>query len=149
MRDDKEKMIKGRISFWKNEFETRLWTKLLSSLFLFLSSTNGYVCLMFHRRDSHIIEMQLSEWSQQPDDVCNSSTFNSHSTPYTTFISKFNYQSLLLTLVTTLLCAFAAISMSSFPSLLRLEEISFPFPSRSSRRTKIFLSLSLFIYVYI
>ncbi|KAK1123682.1 hypothetical protein K0M31_008380 [Melipona bicolor] len=42
---------------------------------------------MFHRRDSHIIELQLSEWSQQPDDVCNSSTFNSHSTPYTTFIT--------------------------------------------------------------
>lgn len=52
---------------------------------------------MFHRRDSHIIEMQLSEWSQQPDDVCNSSTFNSHSTPYTTFISKFNYQSFINT----------------------------------------------------
>ncbi|XP_068986355.1 uncharacterized protein [Bombus flavifrons] len=52
-----------------------------------LDCTNGYVCLMFHRRDSHIIELQLSEWSQQPDDVCNSSTFNSHSTPYTTFIT--------------------------------------------------------------
>ncbi|OAD57436.1 hypothetical protein WN48_01987, partial [Eufriesea mexicana] len=48
----------------------------------------GYVCLMFHRRDNHIIEMQLSDWSQQPDDVCNSSTFNSHSTPYTTFITS-------------------------------------------------------------
>ncbi|XP_046145131.1 uncharacterized protein LOC114871505 isoform X3 [Osmia bicornis bicornis] len=52
-----------------------------------LDCTNGYVCLMFHRRDDHVIEMQLSEWSQQPDDVCNSSTFNSHSTPYTTFIA--------------------------------------------------------------
>nr|XP_012139271.1 PREDICTED: uncharacterized protein LOC100884026 isoform X4 [Megachile rotundata] len=51
-----------------------------------LDCTNGYVCLMFHRRDDHVIEMQLSEWSQQPDNVCNSSTFNSHSTPYTTFI---------------------------------------------------------------
>lgn len=49
---------------------------------------NGYVCLMFHRRDDHIIEMQLSEWSPQPDNVCNSSTFNSHSTPYTTFITS-------------------------------------------------------------
>ncbi|XP_053982223.1 uncharacterized protein LOC128892926 [Hylaeus anthracinus] len=53
-----------------------------------LDCNNGYVCLMFHRRDDHIIEMQLSEWSQQPDDVCNSSTFNSHSTPYTTFITS-------------------------------------------------------------
>ncbi|XP_076397641.1 uncharacterized protein LOC100884026 isoform X2 [Megachile rotundata] len=52
-----------------------------------LDCTNGYVCLMFHRRDDHVIEMQLSEWSQQPDNVCNSSTFNSHSTPYTTFIA--------------------------------------------------------------
>lgn len=43
---------------------------------------------MFHRRDEHVIEMQLSEWGQQPDDICNSSTFNSHSMPYTTFISK-------------------------------------------------------------
>lgn len=32
--------------------------------------------------------MQLSKWSQQPDDVCNSSTFNSHSTPFTTFITS-------------------------------------------------------------
>ncbi|XP_043252057.1 uncharacterized protein LOC122397169 [Colletes gigas] len=47
---------------------------------------NGYVCLMFHRRNDHIIEMQLSEWSHQPDDVCNSSTF--HLTPYTTFITS-------------------------------------------------------------
>lgn len=53
-----------------------------------LDCTNGYVCLMFHRRDNHIIEMQLSEWSQQPDDVCNSTMFNSHSTPYTTFITS-------------------------------------------------------------
>ncbi|XP_076757456.1 uncharacterized protein LOC143427313 [Xylocopa sonorina] len=53
-----------------------------------LDCSNGYVCLMFHRRDSHIIEMQVSEWSQQPDDVCNSSMFNSHSTPYTTFITS-------------------------------------------------------------
>lgn len=136
-------MIKGRISFWKNEFETRLWTKLLSSLFLFLSSTNGYVCLMFHRRDSHIIEMQLSEWSQQPDDVCNSSTFNSHSTPYTTFISKFNYQSLLLTLVTTLLCAFAAIFV---PSFLASKKISISIVQENENFP---LSLSLYICIYI
>ncbi|XP_047353947.1 uncharacterized protein LOC124950759 [Vespa velutina] len=49
---------------------------------------NGYVCIMFHKRDEHVIEMQLSKWSQQPDDVCNSSTFNSHSTPFTTFITS-------------------------------------------------------------
>ncbi|XP_076684743.1 uncharacterized protein LOC143377407 [Andrena cerasifolii] len=53
-----------------------------------LDCKNGYVCLMLHRRNDHVIEMQLSEWSQQPDDVCNSSTFNSHSTPYTTFITS-------------------------------------------------------------
>lgn len=53
-----------------------------------LFSKNGYVCVMFHRRDEHVIEMQLSEWGQQPDDVCNSSMFNSHTIPYTTFISK-------------------------------------------------------------
>ncbi|KYQ47131.1 hypothetical protein ALC60_13877 [Trachymyrmex zeteki] len=51
---------------------------------------NGYVCVMFHRRDEHVIEMQLSEWGQQPDDICNSSTFNSHTMPYTTFISNKN-----------------------------------------------------------
>ncbi|KYM75816.1 hypothetical protein ALC53_13881 [Atta colombica] len=49
---------------------------------------NGYVCVMFHRRDEHVIEMQLSEWGQQPDDICNSSTFNSHTMPYTTFITS-------------------------------------------------------------
>ncbi|XP_078041794.1 uncharacterized protein LOC144472508 [Augochlora pura] len=49
---------------------------------------NGYVCLMLHRRDEHVIEMQLSEWSKQPDYVCNSSTFNSHSRPYTTYITS-------------------------------------------------------------
>ncbi|KAI4501038.1 hypothetical protein M0802_003841 [Mischocyttarus mexicanus] len=49
---------------------------------------NGYVCIMFHKRDEHVIEMQLSKWSQQPEDVCNSSTFKSHSTPFTTFITS-------------------------------------------------------------
>ncbi|XP_020284906.1 uncharacterized protein LOC109855264 [Pseudomyrmex gracilis] len=49
---------------------------------------NGYVCIMFHKRDEHVIEMQLSEWGQQPDDICNSSTFNSHTMPYTTFITS-------------------------------------------------------------
>ncbi|EFN82303.1 hypothetical protein EAI_09278 [Harpegnathos saltator] len=53
-----------------------------------LFSKNGYVCIMFHRRDEHVIEMQLSEWGQQSDDICNSSTFNSHSMPYTTFITS-------------------------------------------------------------
>ncbi|KAK2583583.1 hypothetical protein KPH14_009527 [Odynerus spinipes] len=49
---------------------------------------NGYVCIMFHKRDEHVIEMQLSKWSQQPDEVCNSTTFNSRSTPFTTFITS-------------------------------------------------------------
>ncbi|XP_029158756.1 uncharacterized protein LOC114931019 isoform X1 [Nylanderia fulva] len=49
---------------------------------------NGYVCVMFHRRDEHVIEMQLSEWRQQADDICNSSTFNLHTMPYTTFITS-------------------------------------------------------------
>ncbi|XP_066584217.1 uncharacterized protein [Prorops nasuta] len=48
---------------------------------------NGYVCMMFHRRDEHVIEMQQSQWSQEPENVCNSSTFNAHSPPYTTFIT--------------------------------------------------------------
>ncbi|XP_076221322.1 uncharacterized protein LOC116424529 isoform X2 [Nomia melanderi] len=53
-----------------------------------LDCKNGYVCLVLHRRDDHVIEMQLSEWSEQPDFVCNSSTFNSHSRPYTTYITS-------------------------------------------------------------
>ncbi|XP_017793825.1 PREDICTED: LOW QUALITY PROTEIN: uncharacterized protein LOC108575519 [Habropoda laboriosa] len=51
-----------------------------------LDCTNGYVCLMFHRRDNHIIELQLSEWGQQPD-VCDSTTFSNQSMPYMTFIT--------------------------------------------------------------
>ncbi|XP_070154200.1 uncharacterized protein [Polyergus mexicanus] len=49
---------------------------------------NGYVCVMFHRRDEHVIEMQLSEWRQQFDDICNTSTFDSRTMPYTTFITS-------------------------------------------------------------
>ncbi|XP_015171303.1 PREDICTED: uncharacterized protein LOC107063752 isoform X2 [Polistes dominula] len=49
---------------------------------------NGYVCIMFHKRDEHVMEMQLSKWSKEPDDVCNSTTFNSYSTPFTTFITS-------------------------------------------------------------
>ncbi|KOC61835.1 hypothetical protein WH47_06179 [Habropoda laboriosa] len=41
---------------------------------------------MFHRRDNHIIELQLSEWGQQPD-VCDSTTFSNQSMPYMTFIT--------------------------------------------------------------
>ncbi|XP_012267642.2 uncharacterized protein LOC105692780 isoform X2 [Athalia rosae] len=50
---------------------------------------NGYVCLVFHRRDGHVIEMQQSEtWSQQSEDACKTSGFNPLSAPYTTFITS-------------------------------------------------------------
>ncbi|XP_046742888.1 uncharacterized protein LOC124409356 [Diprion similis] len=51
--------------------------------------TNGYVCLVFHKRDGHVIEMQQSKmWSQQAEDACKPSGFNPLSAPYTTFITS-------------------------------------------------------------
>ncbi|XP_023315059.1 uncharacterized protein LOC106652588 [Trichogramma pretiosum] len=50
--------------------------------------TNGYVCMVFHRRDDHVMELQQSQnWSQQDDEACKLSSFNPLSAPYTTFIT--------------------------------------------------------------
>ncbi|XP_023290432.1 uncharacterized protein LOC105703987 [Orussus abietinus] len=50
---------------------------------------NGFVCLVFHKRDDHIIEVQQSKpWTQHPDEACRSSTFTPHTAPYTTFITE-------------------------------------------------------------
>ncbi|XP_014203491.1 uncharacterized protein LOC106635848 [Copidosoma floridanum] len=50
--------------------------------------TNGFVCMVFHKRDDHVIEMQQSQkWTQQDVDACEHGTFDPLSVPYTTFIT--------------------------------------------------------------
>ncbi|XP_031777075.1 uncharacterized protein LOC100678593 isoform X4 [Nasonia vitripennis] len=50
--------------------------------------TNGFVCVVFHKRDDHVIEMQQSQnWTQQEDEACKPSVFEPLSAPYTTFIT--------------------------------------------------------------
>lgn len=47
---------------------------------------SGYVCMVFYKRDSHVIEIQQSEdYHDNPDDACNS--FDPTTTPFTTLIT--------------------------------------------------------------
>ncbi|XP_015836364.1 uncharacterized protein LOC103313387 isoform X2 [Tribolium castaneum] len=47
---------------------------------------SGYVCMMFYKRDSNVIELQQSEnYAENPDDAC--ANFNPTTTPYTTLIT--------------------------------------------------------------
>ncbi|KAJ8688367.1 hypothetical protein QAD02_024162, partial [Eretmocerus hayati] len=48
---------------------------------------NGFVCIVLHKRDDHVIEMQQAlNWTQEADDACKPNVFNPFSAPYTTFI---------------------------------------------------------------
>jgi hypothetical protein len=50
-------------------------------------SDSGYVCMVFYKRDSNVIELQQSEkYFENPDEAC--ANFNPTTTPYTTLISK-------------------------------------------------------------
>ncbi|XP_058793493.1 uncharacterized protein LOC131665560 isoform X1 [Phymastichus coffea] len=51
--------------------------------------TNGFVCMVFHKRDDHVIELQQSQnWTPQEDgDACKPSIFDPLSAAYTTFIT--------------------------------------------------------------
>lgn len=57
---------------------------------LFLCSDSGYVCMVFHKRDTNVIEIQQTEnYVGNPDDAC--ADFDPNTTPHTTLISKKKY----------------------------------------------------------
>lgn len=54
----------------------------------FLRSDSGYVCMVFHKRDTNVIEIQqTSEFEENPDDACRK--FNPVTTPFTSLVSEF------------------------------------------------------------
>ena len=61
---------------------------LIKMRYVFCYSSNGFVCLVFHKRDDNVIEMQQSDWSEQEDEVCKHPFFKPLTAPYTTFISE-------------------------------------------------------------
>lgn len=49
---------------------------------------SGYACLIFYRRDGHVIELQQSvNRTQIPEEACHSNNFNAQLLPYTTLIT--------------------------------------------------------------
>jgi hypothetical protein len=45
-------------------------------VFLRLNSQSGYVCMVFYRRDSHVVEFQAGEAAPAPDEACSAYYFN-------------------------------------------------------------------------
>ncbi|PNF18768.1 hypothetical protein B7P43_G03335 [Cryptotermes secundus] len=49
---------------------------------------SGYVCMVFYRRDGHVIELQQSnKWVRVPEEACQPQTFNPVILPYITLIT--------------------------------------------------------------
>lgn len=48
----------------------------------------GYICMIFYQRTHHVVELQMSNFSENTDDVCSPSTFDRSSTPYVTLITS-------------------------------------------------------------
>ncbi|XP_063216849.1 uncharacterized protein LOC134527831 [Bacillus rossius redtenbacheri] len=49
---------------------------------------SGYVCMVFYRRDWHVLELQISHpWTQIPEEACMPQNFNPSALPFTTLIT--------------------------------------------------------------
>ncbi|XP_054289562.1 uncharacterized protein LOC129004892 [Macrosteles quadrilineatus] len=49
---------------------------------------NGYMCMMFHKRDAHIIEVQSGGFTRRPEDACNSGYFDRNTIPFITLVTE-------------------------------------------------------------
>ncbi|KAG8312442.1 hypothetical protein J6590_023048, partial [Homalodisca vitripennis] len=49
---------------------------------------NGYMCMMFHKRDAHIIEVQSGGYTRRPEDACSPGYFDRNSIPYITLVTE-------------------------------------------------------------
>lgn len=48
---------------------------------------SGYVCMMFYRRDGHVIEVQTGSYAMRPEDACQSMHFDKTSLPFVTLVT--------------------------------------------------------------
>jgi hypothetical protein len=54
-------------------------------------SESGYVCMVFYRRDGHVIELQqTSNFAPAADEACHPNNFNPLKLPFITLISEFD-----------------------------------------------------------
>ncbi|XP_059484040.1 uncharacterized protein LOC132201685 isoform X2 [Neocloeon triangulifer] len=49
---------------------------------------SGYVCMMFYRRDAHVIELQTGLFSRRPEEACHSHHFDKNTLPYVTLVTS-------------------------------------------------------------
>ncbi|XP_055930666.1 uncharacterized protein LOC129960940 isoform X1 [Argiope bruennichi] len=49
--------------------------------------SNGFVCLTFHQREKHIIEIQTGEFARRPHDACSSPRYDSGGMDYITLVA--------------------------------------------------------------
>lgn len=56
---------------------------------IFLShSQSGYMCMMYYRRDNHVVEVQTGQHVKRQEDACLPAFFNRSALPYVTLVSK-------------------------------------------------------------
>ncbi|XP_021915227.1 uncharacterized protein LOC110827676 isoform X3 [Zootermopsis nevadensis] len=49
---------------------------------------SGYVCMMFYRRDGHVIEVQTGSHTRRPEDACQSMHFDRNTLPFITLVTS-------------------------------------------------------------
>ncbi|XP_033607260.1 uncharacterized protein LOC111864295 [Cryptotermes secundus] len=49
---------------------------------------SGYVCMMFYRRDGHVIEVQTGSHTRRPEDACQSTHFDRNTLPFVTLVTS-------------------------------------------------------------
>lgn len=50
--------------------------------------SNGFVCMTFHKREKHIIEIQTGEFARRPHDACSSPRYDSGGMEFTTLVAS-------------------------------------------------------------
>lgn len=51
-------------------------------------SQSGFMCMMFYRRDTHVIEIQTGKPASRLEDACAPDHFDINKTPYITLLGK-------------------------------------------------------------
>ena len=51
-------------------------------------SQSGFMCMMFHRRDTHVIEIQTGQQASRLEDACAPDHFDVNKNPYITLLGK-------------------------------------------------------------
>ncbi|XP_043280833.1 uncharacterized protein [Venturia canescens] len=91
--DRNETHLSCHKTFWLDEQQKLMGNRRENQVMIVAKATrgcdNGFVCLVLHKRDDPVIEMQISKtWTQVPEEACNSSKFNYFTAPYKTYITS-------------------------------------------------------------